>query len=529
MRASAAGALQSARTAASAALRRSLSRPTGKVYQVPAGDEEEYAAAVASHRHVGDGSAGANYGNEGGVVGCLRSVVWTDAEGKTTLLMTAVNFMNGVVGAGIIGLPSVLNRAGFIVGILLCVGMALVANATLKLLAYLGAAHGTPTYEALAERAWGGRGYYLVCTFQVLIAAGAMIGYLVIFADTLTGVVITTTTAPPAWATDRRVVLVLGALLGLLPLTLLRHYGALAKFAVVKAGAITLLAAAVVALHFQVDVVSVHDAAWKYTEAHAGVLPAMGTVAFAFVCHHLTFLAYGSLQGPSKPRFAAVVNLSVGATLVLSLTLAIAGYLTFFENTAADIVTNFLAVPAVAASPLLNAARVMLALNMLLTYPGEAMIVRHTAEALLARYRAHRRWQIAGSPVYDIDALAALQRADDADAAAGHWTPRHGCTRPLLRHVGLTVAIVAVTLGVALATDDLGRVLDITGSFAAVFIAFLLPAAIRLRLGATPTDTRPPCHPTNAACWLLLAFGTFAFVASTGLSLYSLATGDSVL
>jgi sodium-coupled neutral amino acid transporter 11 len=73
-----------------------------------------------------------------------------DRHDKTPMWLTACNFMNGVVGAGIIGLPGAIAQAGLIMGLVLFVVVALVGDWTIRLLAALGAAHGADSYEGLA-------------------------------------------------------------------------------------------------------------------------------------------------------------------------------------------------------------------------------------------------------------------------------------------------------------------------------------------------------------------------------------------
>ena len=94
-------------------------------------------------------------------------------------------------------------------------------------------------------------------------------------------------------------------------------------------------------------------------------------------------------------------------------------------------------------------------------------------------------------------------------------------TRALFEHVGATLALYGVTLAVALATTNLNSVLNVTGSFTAVMLAFVLPAAIRLRLGRDPYDETPLLSVDNIPSGVVLVFGVVAFVASTGLSLVS--------
>lgn len=438
--------------------------------------------------------------------------------------------MNGVVGAGIIGLPGALNEAGFSLGIALCLIVAVLSAWTIRLLAEVGAAHGVYTYQDLSQRAFGPAGYYLVCAFQGLFAFGAMCSYLVIFADTVPSVLREVTpwaTTAPA-ALDRSAILVVGSLLILFPLCLLRQYAQLAKFSVLKFFAITFLTGTVIAFKYRLaeEVASAKSAEWKYEEIHANPFPALGTIAFAFVCHHQTFLAMGSLRNPTARRFAVTVNLAITGSFMVSILMGVFGYMTFWDKTKGDIFLNYEAFESVRSSGVMNTARLFVALNMLITYPSEMMVARNTLEALLERRRKHRRWLALKAPVHDVVLLAQLRQQEELDAlaSADAWRCGQPPTRALAEHVGLTLGLYLLTLVIALTVKDLSRVLNITGSFTAVFLAFVLPAAIRLRLGAHPYDEAPLLSASNVPAAIVLAFGVIAFLASTGLSVVSAAS-----
>ena len=53
------------------------------------------------------------------------------AEGSS-ILGASFNFTNSIIGAGIVGLPSALNAAGFISGIALCVLVSVLTDITSK-------------------------------------------------------------------------------------------------------------------------------------------------------------------------------------------------------------------------------------------------------------------------------------------------------------------------------------------------------------------------------------------------------------
>ena len=477
--------------------------------------------ALAAEGGGGGGGGGSGGGGGGG-------------EHRNSLLLTACCFANGVVGAGIIGLPGALNQAGFATGLFLCVLVAVVSSYTLRLLAEVGSAHGLLTYPDLCARAFGPAGFYLAVVFQGLFALGAMCSYLVIFADTLPSVL--RASAPQLEASlpallDRNLLLALGSVLVLLPLSLLRHYGQLARVSVVKMFAMALLTAAVIYFRYdpELQVASVKSEAWKYEEPHADFFPALGSIAFAFVCHHQTFLALGSLRNPTQRRFALMVNLAIATSFALSALVAAFGYTTFWESTKGDIFVNYESFPHLRGNSVLNTARFFLALNMLVTYPSEMLVLRATVEALIDRRRRHLRWLALRAPVHDIVLLAQLRQQEAREALDGvaSWRCGQWPNRAVLEHAAITLALFLATLGVAAAVPDLTAVLNVTGSFTAVMLAFVLPAAIRLRLGRDPYDETPLLSVNNIPSGVVLVFGVVAFVASTGLSLVSAVSRSS--
>jgi sodium-coupled neutral amino acid transporter 11 len=453
------------------------------------------------------------------------STIPSSSKGKTSLVLTAMTFANGVVGAGIIGLPGALNQAGFTAGIILCVLVAVLSAWTLRVLADTGTAHGLYSYHDLMQRAFGPSGYYFVNVFQALFAFGAMCTYLVIFADTVPSVLLMATnwkqTAPIM--VNRQIILLIGSVSILIPLSLLRQYGHLANVSVIKMFAISVLTGSIIYFKFdpEIKVASVKTVEWKYTEIHENFFPALGTISFAFVCHHQAFLAHGSMYNPTQRRFALMVNLAVAMSFSLSVLVACFGYSTFFETTTGDIFINYDNFEHLRSNGILVTARLLLALNMLVTYPSEMMVLRNTVESLIDRRRRHSRWLALQAPVHDIALLAQLRQQENEEEKMGANAWKCG-TRPtwaVYEHFGVTLGLYFLTLLVALYVEDLNSILSVTGSFTAVMLAFILPAAIRLRLGKDPYDEEPLFSFGNVPLLLLLVFGVIVFVASTGFSL----------
>ena len=478
--------------------------------------DKETASLLSSGGATGGGGSGG--GSSGGGGGGANAV-------KTSLALAAVNFANGVVGAGIVGLPAAMNQAGLPVGILMCVGVAVVSQYTIRLLAQVGTAQGTSSYLELAQRAFGPAGYFLTSLFQTMFAFGAMVTYLIIFKDTMPSVLGDAGSAAAARAPAA--VLCATAAFVLVPMCLVRAFGLLARLGVLKLAATLLITFTVcfyaVALADAVE--TTKTVAWRLREVHESYFSALGTISFAFVCHHQTFLVLGSLRNATPRRFALTTAIAIFGSFALSLTVAVAGYCTFYDNTRGDIFINYDAVGAgMPARALITTAKLLLAVNMIITFPGELLVARATIESVVERVRRHRRWLALAAPVHDVVLLARLKAEEEAAAArsADNWRWGQPLTAPLLEHVGITLALVAASVGVAVGVDDIEPILNITGATAAVFLSFLLPAAIRLRLGATATDAVPLLDVRNWAPLAVLVFGTVAFVASTGEALLNI-------
>jgi sodium-coupled neutral amino acid transporter 11 len=85
-----------------------------------------------------------------------------------------------------------------------------------------------------------------------------------------------------------------------------------------------------------------HPNAWAFF--NKDVIPAIGIMAFgeylvfakipkdiflAFMCHHNTFLIYGSMENATEKRWEIVTHISILTSLVVALLFGIAGYATF--------------------------------------------------------------------------------------------------------------------------------------------------------------------------------------------------------
>eukprot|EP01063_Lacrimia_lanifica_P000051 TRINITY_DN10024_c0_g1_i1.p1 TRINITY_DN10024_c0_g1~~TRINITY_DN10024_c0_g1_i1.p1 ORF type:complete len:662 (+),score=206.36 TRINITY_DN10024_c0_g1_i1:51-2036(+) len=147
--------------------------------------------------------------------------------GTHSMWSAVANFVNSIVGAGIIGLPFSYERGGFWVATVLLVLIGILTAYSVKLIVRLGEAIGAPDYEILCERLLGRTGYYTVSYSMIFFAYGAMLTYLIIIGDTMAPVL--GDWFDSAFFGNRTVMILLCACLICLPLSSFRDIGKLGK------------------------------------------------------------------------------------------------------------------------------------------------------------------------------------------------------------------------------------------------------------------------------------------------------------
>ncbi|TPX54398.1 hypothetical protein PhCBS80983_g05939 [Powellomyces hirtus] len=402
---------------------------------------------------------------------------------ESTVWDATFNFTNSIVGAGIIGLPYSFYQAGFISGVALLFALTYVVDWTVNLLIKDAKMAGTNSYQDLQCVV----GDSPLDVHEFVLIRSKHPAYAVIVGDTLPLVlshVVSPTNFLYPILSSRRVMITLCTLFVSLPLSLFRDVSALAKTSAVSLAAIVFIIVAVLVAGPGLPA-DQKGAAEAISVLRPGLFQAIGVISFAFVCHHNTFLIYGSLKKPTMDRFAVVTRLSTGLSLLSCLILACGGYLVFTNKTHANILNNF--------PPdhvLINIARVAFGANMFLTFPLECFVCREVIYNYV--------WAHPSAP----DSISHLEVNNAVDTKT---------------HVAITAGLSLSAMGIALATCDLGFLLELTGGFAATVLAYILPAACYIKLASGPTLSWKKAGPL--AC---IAFGGIVMVLSTFLTISSL-------
>jgi len=363
-------------------------------------------------------------------------------EEGSSIFSVFLNFVNSIVGAGIVGLPFTLKQGGLALTLGAMVVMAWLTDYSLRLIVRTAKYANVNTYEDLCEYCFGDIGFYLVSGSMFLFDFGAMLTYLIILGDAAENLV-------GAWLhwsgkNVRRILIIGISAVVILPLCLLRDISKLEKASAISVLTVILINFIVIYKFFELGDKYQQDPI-EYVESDFP--SAFGTIAFAFVCQDCAFLMFNTLKNPTTKRWGSVVHLSLGGACVVCITFALFGYLTFRGQVTPNLLNNY--------SPsdkVVQVARTVYVLTMALTYPISFYVCRHVIYAVIYR-----------GPEYKSEKECSF-----------------------LTHLGVTLPLYAVSVLIVMFVTNLGVVMSLTGSIAAVLLAFLLPAACRLKTQPSP-------------------------------------------
>mmetsp|Transcript_44765 Transcript_44765/g.72904 ORF Transcript_44765/g.72904 Transcript_44765/m.72904 type:complete len:453 (+) Transcript_44765:116-1474(+) len=364
-----------------------------------------------------------------------------ETEGSSSLFSATANYVNSIVGAGIIGLPYAFSRSGLWVGIPLLIFLAWLSDHSARLLVKVGVGVNKHTYNDVCEHAFGRFGRAGALFLMFIFSAGCMFAYMLVLGDTLPVVF-------RAWITDhgllanREFVLVFGSVVGMLPLCLKKDIHHLAHSSAISFGCAVIIALSVMirapaAAHAKGISVQKYPDAFRVIKTPGGAFQAIGIIAYAFVSHHICFIVYGSIKDKSPDKWTKVVHSAILLSLVLFLAFASIGYAFFLDEVRADILLNF-----PENDQLINVIRLVMAVHMLFVYPVEFFVCRESI-------------------------------------ASAVWGSKEISKA---KHVTLTLVMFSTSLIGACFVQDLAVVFEFIGGLAACAVGYVVPAALDVKL-----------------------------------------------
>jgi len=395
-------------------------------------------------------------------------------EGKSTIMEVTFNFVNTVVGAGIVGLPWVFTQAGFWMTLVELVLCCMLTHYSVKMLIDTGIRHNVRNYEDLCEHALGRRGKITVSLSLLAFDYGALLTYLIILGDASSAVAYrlggwgedTPDSPNPAWV--RQACIVGCSTTLVLPFCLYRDVSKLEKLSAVSVFTVVVIIAIVVAKFFEQGYspdtpgmsVPPHPSLGDLPFFGPSIFKSFSIIAFAFVCHDSAFLIFNTLKKPTSLRWNIVSTLSLSASLLTCLALAVPGYLTFGAGTCTassdpactgtkpNLLENYKITDDVVVF-----MRAVYVFVMAFTYPLSFFVTRHIVNV----------W------IFNKDS----------------WFGEYEMVQDMStkRLVCLSLSIFLSSVGIALFVRNLGDVMSLAGGLGAVVLAFILPPLCKLQLG----------------------------------------------
>lgn len=257
---------------------------------------------------------------------------------KSSTWGASFNFVNSIVGAGIIGLPCAIYQSGAILGIFLLGFVAYLVDNSVLMLIDCGLRTGKLDLEALCEHCLGRKGFYAALTFMFLFAYGAQVAYLVIVGDTVP--LVAEIFYPESILTSRTIVMILSATIVMLPLCLLKDMSSLSWTSLLSIVAdVVLIIIVIISAPSAAKAQGIKTA--PLTLINTSLFAGIGTMSFAFVCQHNSFIVFRSLQQQTYESWKRVAHCSISFSFLLCLIFAVGGYMSFSNQTKGDLLNNF--------------------------------------------------------------------------------------------------------------------------------------------------------------------------------------------
>ncbi|CAE1313523.1 SLC38A11 [Acanthosepion pharaonis] len=376
-----------------------------------------------------------------------------DGKLRSNIPMTSFNMINSIIGSGVIGVPYALKRAGIGLGIVIILVAALASDYAILLLIDGGKLSGGSTYQDVVQASFGRPGFYILTLLQFLFPFISMVSYNVIVADGISKVIAELTGAEGLTYVvlgNRQFVIALSIILFTLPLSLYRNIAWLSKFPRISTLSLSLLDGTykeTFSWALEILLIPPTPNAWSFANGH--FTDALGIISFAYVCHHNTFMIHMSLENPTTARWGTVTHASIAAATVFTLLFG-------------DLLENYCY-----NDSLVNVARIVYTITIMLTFPVECFVCREVVQNLFL-----------------------------------------GLTEELClwKHVLLTAILVGFTGAISMTTECLGIVLALNGILAACPLAYIFPSICVIKLRPDPILSRGNIFPGLVAIFGFLIF-----------------------
>ncbi|KAF0989815.1 hypothetical protein HZS_407, partial [Henneguya salminicola] len=279
-----------------------------------------------------------------------------------SILLTAANISNNIVGAGIITLPKALKDSGIGVGILFLAISTIMCGWTFTMMAVCGEFCKTTTYEKTVQKLLGKPGYYAVIICTILFPISSAIAYGITIAANLQSFFMGI--FPEYSFYKNRALLMLAPYYFIIfPLTLIKDMKFLERFSTFS---IILVLFYVSTIFWKLNSIPyvIQTLPGTFVFGKLTAFKALPVFAFACSCHHNVISFYKSLKDRSIKNFVISKNIAFNFSFVIYIAVAISGFITFGGQPLDNIFENYCS-----NDILMNITRLIFTVTLLLTSP----------------------------------------------------------------------------------------------------------------------------------------------------------------
>jgi amino acid permease len=284
--------------------------------------------------------------------------------------LTCFLLLNTMIGSGILNQPYVFRTSGLLGGL---IGFAIAATGTwtgLLCLTAAGIKENVLEYSGLANRAFEKNGERLVDISIIVLTFGSQLGYILIVGTTLSELL-------GSWGCDSVVcndmfTTIVSVAVFVTPVCMFRHFGHLAwlsLFSIAAIVAVLMLVLIAGPIKHNID----HKSNDYNLISVTGTLQSTGSIVFSLACASANFQAFISTERKSRnlTSWRAVTGGAVLAGTLMCMTMGIAGYLSFNNDTEGMILDNFNTHP-------YDFFKVMVVTHLILYIPVNFVIMRYS-------------------------------------------------------------------------------------------------------------------------------------------------------
>jgi len=480
-----------------------------------------------------------------------------------------LTMLSTIIGGGALSLPYAFRLAGVGGGLLILLGSAAASDFALYALCSASRRTGTSTLAELAAKAQGPRLENAVVVALFILCLFVAVAYTRLLRDLLAIFLVPLTTDPNI--IDRALVIVVAFVL--FPLSLYRElhrlrYAAFTSF----------LGALCVALLFAYrawpavyqndqtlnDLVSILGPSDPYASTWMKALEALPIMSCAFLCQFNVLSVHGRLSAPTRPRLKRLLHIAVGIAFLFYVLFGISGQIVCADtpdaiaqdalsclsyndgkknnqkNERPDIILA-LAGGAFGISIMMNTPALIIPLR------DSLLLLFAKTSAALSTRRGHRRWNPRDGESVPLANIAEVDYESGDSTKAGVKKKNYSAhdneekqisteqhhdevsrlpaqtLAATARHFFLTLSIVVVVIICAQNVPGVASVWAIAGSSVGLFIAYMLPCYLYLRVRGHKEEGTARLR--NAICFLLCVSSSFLAIICTYRSASSIILG----